>query len=336
MPHNKTRNTLARQWELLKYLPTRGAGKTAKELTGMLNDRGFKVSKRQVERDLGELMDSFDIDCNNASIPYGWRWLPDASVDFPGLTLEEALSMRLIEETVRPLLPASLMKSAESRFRQACKKLNSLGKTNKVSRWAKKIRTISPTLPLLPPELNQEILETVQSSLLNEWQLEVEYSSFDDNEVKPLTLHPLAMVQRGPLTYLVATAFTYPDIRLYSLQRIRNAVVTNSRSTRPDDFNLDHYIESGSLHFCDGNTLKLEALIDPDLARILGETPLSKDQNIKMIGNYYNLKTTVQDSWQLRWWILSQANGIEVIKPVKLRKEIIGSLKSALNQYKGY
>ena len=56
MPHDKTRNTVARQWELLKILPTRGAGKTAKDLTGILNDLGFKVSKRQVERDLGELL----------------------------------------------------------------------------------------------------------------------------------------------------------------------------------------------------------------------------------------------------------------------------------------
>lgn len=32
MPSNKTRNTLVRQWELLKLLPTRGAGKLPKRL----------------------------------------------------------------------------------------------------------------------------------------------------------------------------------------------------------------------------------------------------------------------------------------------------------------
>ena len=333
MPYDKTRNTVARQWELLKTLPTRGAGKTAKDLTKTLNDLGFKVSKRQVERDLSELMDSFDIECNSKSIPYGWRWIREAPVTFPGLTLEEALSMRLIEEAIRPLLPASILKSAEPRFRQATKKLDSLKKTNKVSRWAEKIRVISPALPLLPPEINQEILETIQSALLSEKQLEIEYCSFDDDEAKPLTLHPLAMVQRGPHTYLVATAFSYPDIRLYSLQRVRNAVINDFRAKRPDDFNIDRYIESGALQFSDGNTLKLEALVDVDLGRILGETPISKDQKLKMIDNKYKLKATVLDSWQLRWWILSQADGIEVIKPVKLRREIVNSLKLAINIY---
>jgi len=75
VPYDKTRRTLARQWELLKLLPTRGVGKTAKELSEALNEAGFKVSKRQVERDLGELLEAFALDCNNASIPYGWRWV---------------------------------------------------------------------------------------------------------------------------------------------------------------------------------------------------------------------------------------------------------------------
>ena len=49
MPANKKKHTLARQWELLKRLPTRGAGKTASELTQELQVAGFDVSKRQVE-----------------------------------------------------------------------------------------------------------------------------------------------------------------------------------------------------------------------------------------------------------------------------------------------
>jgi predicted DNA-binding transcriptional regulator YafY len=58
MPTRKTQSTLARQWELLKLLPSRGTGKTAKQLAEALNDAGFKISKRQVERDLADLYDA--------------------------------------------------------------------------------------------------------------------------------------------------------------------------------------------------------------------------------------------------------------------------------------
>ena len=34
MPSNTTRNTILRQWELLKLLPSRGPGKTATALAG--------------------------------------------------------------------------------------------------------------------------------------------------------------------------------------------------------------------------------------------------------------------------------------------------------------
>jgi hypothetical protein len=40
MPAKTTRRTLARQWELLKRLPSRGVGKTAAERTRELNAEG--------------------------------------------------------------------------------------------------------------------------------------------------------------------------------------------------------------------------------------------------------------------------------------------------------
>ena len=59
MPTGEVRNTLARQWNLLSLLPPKGPGKTAKELVQELKDAGFTVSKRTVERDLGDLREAF-------------------------------------------------------------------------------------------------------------------------------------------------------------------------------------------------------------------------------------------------------------------------------------
>ena len=73
MPANNTRGTVARQWELLKRLPSSGPGKSAGELHQELKDLGFEVSKRQVERDLQQLSEAFPLHCNDRSIPWGWR-----------------------------------------------------------------------------------------------------------------------------------------------------------------------------------------------------------------------------------------------------------------------
>ena len=327
MPHVSTRHTLSRQWELLKLLPGRGAGKTAKELAEALNDAGFRVSKRQVERDLGDLMESFPIDCNNAGSPYGWRWVPGASADIPGLTLAEALSLHLIEETLRPLLPASVLQSVEPRLRQAAKKLASDDHLP-LARWGDKVRCIHPALPLQAPQVAPEILEGVHAGLLQERQLEVMYRPMDAEDPRPLTLHPLGLVQRGPVAYLIATAFQYPDLRLYALHRFTAAVVTDAKATHQEDFDIDRYIAGGALQFSStGRQLPLILAVDETYARILRETPLSADQEIRIKAERTTVRATVADSWQLRWWILGQGDAVEVLKPAALQREIAATCR---------
>lgn len=332
MPSDSTRRTLARQWEMLKLLPARGAGKTARELAVALNEAGFKVSKRQVERDLGDLMESFPLDCNDASIPYGWRWAPGASIDLPGLSLAEALSLHLIEETIRPLLPKSVLEAIEPRFRQASAKLSGQRKVA-LARWADKVRCIPPALPLQVPNMNAEVLATVQAALLAERQVEVAYRGMEDEKAKALTLHPLGLVQRGPVTYLIATAFGYPDVRLYALHRIAKAEQSNAASRRPVDFDLDDYIARGALQFGNGRSLRLTLAVDECLARILEETPLSADQRITRKGERIEVIAEVSDSWQLRWWILSQGGSAAVLRPAALRKEVAETIRSMALQY---
>ena len=333
MPANKTRNTLARQWELLKLLPTRGSGKTAKELAEALNEAGFAVSKRQVERDLGELYDAFRLDCNNASIPFGWRLPPKAPTDIPALTLAEAMSIRLVEDTLKRLMPPAVLHALESRFQQAKRKLDAISEDNPAVQWVDKVRSVPPSLPLLPPAIDPDVLETVTEALLANRQMDVDYHAMSDDETRSMRLHPLGLVSRVPTTYLVATAYAYSDVRLYALHRIVRAAKTDDAANWPEGFDLDAYIQSGALQFGTGEDIRLKAELSEDLAQILRETPLASDQDIKEQDGVISLTATVADSWQLRWWILSQGAGIVVCDPKELSDEIRAQLQEALTGY---
>ncbi len=76
-----------------------------------------------------------------------------------------------------------------------------------------------------------------------------------------------------------------------------------------------------------------KARISDDLARLLDETPISKDQKITTRSGVRTLTATVQQSWQLHFWILSQGPAITVLMPVELRKEIIAALQNTLATY---
>ena len=138
MSSNKTRNSLARQWELLKILPARSEGKSAAEIKNELSEAGYSISKRQVERDLLDLQEFFGLECNDDRMPYKWRWSFEKPLDFPAITLAEALSLVVVEETLKPLLPTSVQKALQPKFLQAHSQLVTMGKKSPTARWAKR------------------------------------------------------------------------------------------------------------------------------------------------------------------------------------------------------
>lgn len=329
MPAKTTRRTLARQWELLKLLPSRGSGKTAAELTQDLNAVGFKVSKRQVERDLWELYEAFHLECNETSPPFGWKWPQGASIDLPAVTLAEALSLTLVQDTLKPLLPPSLQAVLQARFDLARKKLDSLSPDHSVATWLQKVRTVLPSQPLLPAHLDERVVEVVHEGLLRDRQLDVSYQGLDSQAVLPLRLHPLGLVNRGHVSYLVALAWDYDDVRLYAMHRIQQADLTQDPARRPPDFDLDAHIGQGALQFGGERLIKLGAYVSDPLLRILAETPLSEDQVLKD----HMLSATVRETWQLTWWILSQGASIEILEPPHLREKIAQEIDEAHTRY---
>ncbi|MBT8614127.1 WYL domain-containing protein [Polynucleobacter paneuropaeus] len=332
MPANKTRNSLARQWELLKLLPSRSEGKSAAELVKELNEAGYAISKRQVERDLLDLQEFFGLECNDDHMPYKWRWSFDRPSDLPAITLAEALSLVVVEETLKPLLPLSVQKTLYPKFLQAHSQLALMAKKSATARWAKKVKTVPAHLPLLPPLINEQILEEVQTALLFDEQITATYQGVSE-KVLELRLHPLGLVTRGSVVYLVATANDYSDIRLYALHRFKKAIRNFEKLKPLKGFSLDRYVEEGALQFGEGAQLQLVALVSEDLSRLLIETPISKNQAVKAKGGEWILEATVLDTWQLRWWILSQGVRMRVLKPAALVKEIASTLRSAADQY---
>ncbi len=332
-----TRGTLGRQWELLRSLPARPPGVTAQMLVERLCEAGFKVSKRTIERDLVELSQLFPLQCNDKGTPYGWYWTPGATAELPGLTVSEALTLRMVEDSLRPLLPGFMLKSLEPRFTQAHLKLQALGPQVPAARWIEKIASVPPGLTLQAPELDVALLEQIQQALLDDLQLRCNYFAAHSNKLRELVLNPLALIQRGNITYLAAITEPYEDVRLYAAHRFQQAEILETPSQRPDAFSLDDYIASGALQFTSpgASPIALQAWINEDLARQLRETPLSDDMQLEPEEDGHRLTATVQDSWQLRWWLLSQAGSIAVREPVTLREEMIRQLEAGLAVHAG-
>ncbi len=340
------KSTLLRQWEMMRMLTVSrsdskhdGRWDKASEITAKLNDAGYDVSVRTVQRDLKELSEIFPIELNDKNArDYGWRWIKGANLDIPGMSVAEALAMRLVETHLKQLLPASMLDGLNGVFSLAQSKLDKVEKQNNnhSKDWLNKVRVVPPAQPLLPPTVNEAVQAAIYQGLLEDKQLTARYQSASSDQPKDYLLHPLGLIMRGAVTYLVASAWDYAEARLYALHRFSTVEILDAAAKAPEGFNLDAAIASGLADFANqGEPIQLVLRCTEGVAAFLAETPLAADQTLTPEADgWVRLTATVNDTRQLQWWLLGQGDGVEVCSPMGLQEEIKTALFDAANLYK--
>ena len=80
--------------------------------------------------------------------------------------------------------------------------------------------------------------------------------------------------------------------------------------------------------------IRLVLRCDAVLGALLRETALGPDQSLRTLADdRIEVRVSVTDSWELRWWILGHAAQVEVMAPAALRREIAESLRTACARY---
>ncbi len=326
--------TLLRQWTMLRTIPRYPFKITASELTAKLIDEQFSVSKRTVERDLIDLSRSFPLVLDDRNKPYGWSWLRDApSFNLPGLSSHEALMLAMAEDYLKELLPSVTNEVLGPHFSAAKRALKEQYNSKNISNWHSKVRSVSANQPLISPQISSEIQKVVSEGLLTEKQLEITYQKIGVEDIQEHRIHPLALVNRGNLSYLMVTFYDYQDIRLLAIHRIKSAELINETAIIPKDFDLDMEIAKGRLSFGNGEMIQLVVEFTLEVGEYFLETPISEDQVYIESENKIKITATVADTPQLKWWILGLGAKVKVLKPPKLKKQIEDEINRMYYQY---
>lgn len=292
-----------RQWLLLQHIK-RGSWIGTAELQQRLQREGVDVNLRTIQRDLNALVEKFPLEPNGLS-PQGWRWKQDAPlVSLPHMTSGQALTFMMVEQHLQNLMPASVRDELRPWFdcaRQQVKQ-GSAG----IHRWANMVRIVPATQPLISPVIAEEALHTVQEALLTGRRLDVLYESRSKKAALNLEIDPLALVQRGPVLYLIATRQDAEDVRLFAMHRFRKAWLREEKAHRPKGFVLDEFLAKGGMGFGNGKMKKLKAVFTREAGEHLYESRLSEDQKItELPDGRLEVKATVADTPQLEWWLMA-------------------------------
>jgi predicted DNA-binding transcriptional regulator YafY len=331
------RETLLRQWQMMRLIPGHPFKITARELFQKLAEHNHVITKRTVERDLKALARHLPLVCDDSEKPYGWSWGKDTgSYMLPVMSGTEAMAINLLGDYAKPVLGATALPHLQRLFAAADEQLAHAPQEASAN-WQSKLHVSHAAQAHTASGSDSEVQAVVTEGLLQDKMLAVGYQKPGEQQVEQYRVHPLALVHRAQLTYLVCLLSEIEETRALALHRIRSVQVLDVPSQRPENFSLDSFIASGKLGFGDEKTIRLEALFTPSAFRKVYETPLSNEQ--KWSPNEdgrLKLTAIVKETEQLRGWLMGFGGEVEVILPLQLRKTIAQAAREMVKVYYGY
>lgn len=328
-------DTTLRHWMMLRHLPRHPRKIDAAKLVELLCNAGFVVSRRSVERDLVKLSSVFPVACDDQHKPFGWSWMKGAAAfDLPAMDVHSALAFRMAAEHLQPLLPEVTRSYLDPHFQRAQAVLDELD-DNALSHWPGKVRVVPAGQALLPPAISRDVLENVQAALLAEKRLQLAYRKRGEAEPRAYLVHPQALVWRDAVGYLLASLKDYDDVLHFALHRMDAAQIVDEPRRSVAGFSLDHEIDRGSLGFLlGGEPVELRALFEAVAAVRVRETPLAADQTLQDQPDGRVLLTArVADTVQLRAWLRSFGEFVEVLGPPALRASLTETARALASRY---
>jgi predicted DNA-binding transcriptional regulator YafY len=188
-------------------------------------------------------------------------------------------------------------------------------------------------LKLADHSKHQEILQTVQWSLIEGKQLSVKYYSPHKNDTFDFKFNPYRLCLSGQAWYLIAANATKPESKpkTYRVMRIKTARMLDHPAVIPDDFDLGNYFGNAWNVFRGETTYDVEVEFTAEAAELVTETVWHQSQKVKRHKDgRVTLTFTIDGLDEIVWWVLSWSGRAKVVSPPELRSMVIEQLERAL------
>jgi predicted DNA-binding transcriptional regulator YafY len=125
-------------------------------------------------------------------------------------------------------------------------------------------------------------------------------------------------------------------MRTYKVERIRSATLTTDRYEIPDDFDPDAWLaNSWGIWSSDSTpTERVRLRFDAAIAHRVREAVWHRSQQLTELDDGgIELTVTVAGTVEIRPWILSWGDGVEVLEPPALREAVAQAVRAAAARY---
>lgn len=323
---------LLRLYLTLKSSAPRG-WTTAELRTHMREKYGFHMEQRTAQRDLQELSEHFGEIRRD-----GDQWSHPKIQQMDGMDVYMALSLKLIKQYLRGLLPNALHKSLDGLVVQAEQILAEARHPaiRSAAGWDEKVCMLAWGPQREQPEITAAVQREVYEALGAGEKLNLAYSSRSKPPCE-YDVSPLGLVLYRDMLYLVAMLDKESRPRYFSLRRIDSARrIPVSTAKAPAQWNsLQEFAQQNPPIPDDYPEKTAIRLRFNDMAiRNLQEVPLKAPHSItENPDGSFTLEAELKPNRELLTWVLYYGANVEVLAPPAFRERVRQELRAALLAY---
>ena len=183
----------------------------------------------------------------------------------------------------------------------------------------------------------QEYLATILDAMKTNNQLCITYQSYWRDEPSTFTVYPYCIKLFKQRWYLVALSPYYEEIRIYSIDRIKDMEVEDEHFDYPDDFDPETLFE-GCIGVMVDEEFDIETVrlkVSANQSNYIRSLPMHSSQKETERNDDYSIFTLeVRPTYDFQQEILRNGSDMEVLSPESLRNEIAEKIENMSNNYK--
>jgi proteasome accessory factor B len=321
---------IVRQWLVLRQLGARRLGVGVQELA-----RDLGVNEKTIRRDLVTLA-SVGFPLAETTVEHGrklWRLADGAAVPGLSFALDEALALYLGRRLLEPLAGTFFWQAAQNAFRKI---RASLGQPalNYLDRMAGRLHHTA--VGASDYSARGELIDQLVRGVEERRATMIHYRSLRATEPVEHEVHPLGLVHHRGALYLVAFSRDHGEVRHFKLDRVAEAHVGEFPFEPPADFDLQaHLAGSWGVYGATGD-VRVRARFQAAAARYVEEgrwhasQRLSPERDGSLVAEF-----RLSGTEEIKRWLLSFGQQVEVLEPAELREEIVDELASTSRNYTG-
>jgi predicted DNA-binding transcriptional regulator YafY len=324
---SRKRDRLARLLSVASILYTRGSGENGVAVTEIAELTG--MTTRTVYRDIRALEEELEIPIFSAG---RGRYGIEKKSFLPPLPLSLAEAIVLFLAT---RLIARWSDEYDQAVVSAFTKLADLLPQPIARHVAATMLTVRRADPNEPFTRNfAHVAQAWADGRVVEFEYEPSDSDAQHARVRPYFLEPDAGSHN---VYLIGFDETVGAMRTYKVERIRTSTVTADRYEIPEEFDPDAWLaHSWGIWSAESGVEEVILRFDPSVGQRVRESVWHRSQRLtELEDGRIELALTVAGIVEIRPWILSWGDAVEVVAPPALREAVAGMVQRAADRYAG-